>query len=198
MPSYYDPFTEMVSLSDAINRLIADSFVSPRAGSSSGRGGTRGFMPPMDVQESGEDYIVKLSLPGWKPQDVNVSINGNVLTVSGHESETENQPQGQQQGQSGQSQGQQSQQQGQSGQSQSRQQGQAPGQHRPHYHLRERSMESFDRSFAFPTDVNADAAKANFENGVLTLTIPKAEAAKARRIPIPGQQRQLSGSGQQS
>jgi HSP20 family protein len=52
------------------------------------------------------------------------------------------------------------------------------------YHLRERSMASFTRAVALPKEVVADKAKAEFENGVVTLTLPKVESAQRRSITI--------------
>jgi HSP20 family protein len=52
------------------------------------------------------------------------------------------------------------------------------------YHLRERSMTSFSRAVALPKEVVADKAKAEFENGVVTLTLPKVESAQRRSITI--------------
>lgn len=52
------------------------------------------------------------------------------------------------------------------------------------YHLREQRWGSFERSIILPTDVVADKAKADFENGILTITLPKAEEVKPRSITI--------------
>ena len=52
------------------------------------------------------------------------------------------------------------------------------------YHVRERRYGSFERSVMLPTDVQADKAKADFENGVLTITLPKAETVKPKTISI--------------
>lgn len=52
------------------------------------------------------------------------------------------------------------------------------------YHLREQRWGSFERSIALPTEVVADKAKADFENGVLTITLPKAEEVKPKSISI--------------
>ncbi|MCP4356737.1 MAG: Hsp20/alpha crystallin family protein [Chloroflexi bacterium] len=52
------------------------------------------------------------------------------------------------------------------------------------YHVRERRSGSFSRSIRFPVLVNGDAVEATFENGVLTLTVPKAEEVKPKRIEI--------------
>ena len=52
------------------------------------------------------------------------------------------------------------------------------------YHLRERRYGSFARSLTLPAPINADAISAHFENGVLTLTLPKSEEVKPKRIAI--------------
>ncbi len=52
------------------------------------------------------------------------------------------------------------------------------------YHIREQRWGMFERSLALPTEVVADKAKAEFENGVLTITLPKAEEVKPKTITI--------------
>jgi len=52
------------------------------------------------------------------------------------------------------------------------------------YHLREQRWGMFERTLALPTDVVADKAKAEFENGILTITLPKAEEVKPKTITI--------------
>lgn len=52
------------------------------------------------------------------------------------------------------------------------------------YHLRERRFGSFMRSVTLPTSVDADKIEAVNENGVLTLTLPKAEAVKPKKIEV--------------
>jgi HSP20 family protein len=52
------------------------------------------------------------------------------------------------------------------------------------YHIRERHSGSFSRSMPLPTGVQADKAKAEFENGVLTLTLPKAEETRPKTITV--------------
>jgi HSP20 family protein len=52
------------------------------------------------------------------------------------------------------------------------------------FHLRERTMSSFQRQFTFPTALDATRANADFEHGVLTLTLPKAESGKPRQIKV--------------
>jgi len=52
------------------------------------------------------------------------------------------------------------------------------------YHVRERRYGSFSRSVRFPVAVNAEAIEATYENGILTLNIPKAEEVKPKRIAV--------------
>jgi len=52
------------------------------------------------------------------------------------------------------------------------------------YHLRERRYGSFARSITLPTKIKGDAIEASYQNGVITLRLPKAEEVKPRRIAI--------------
>lgn len=52
------------------------------------------------------------------------------------------------------------------------------------YHIREQRWGSFERSISLPTTVESDKAKAEFEDGVLTVTLPKAEAVKPKMITV--------------
>lgn len=52
------------------------------------------------------------------------------------------------------------------------------------YHIREQRYGSFERSILLPTDVKADKAKADFEDGILTITMPIAEDVKPKSINI--------------
>jgi len=52
------------------------------------------------------------------------------------------------------------------------------------YHLREQRYGAFERTFALPTEVTADKARAEFENGILTITLPKAEEVKPKMITV--------------
>jgi HSP20 family protein len=62
------------------------------------------------------------------------------------------------------------------------------------YHLAERRYGVFTRSFVLPRDVDAERIAARFEDGVLTVTIPKSEKARRRRIEIGGMQSNASQS----
>ena len=52
------------------------------------------------------------------------------------------------------------------------------------WHMREQRWGTFERSIALPTEVVADNARAEFENGILTITLPKAEEVKPKIINI--------------
>jgi HSP20 family protein len=74
-----DPFRDMVSLRDAMNRLFEESFVAPLGAQLLRREGAEA--PAMDVYETDNELVVETSLPGAKPEDVDISVTGNTLTV---------------------------------------------------------------------------------------------------------------------
>jgi HSP20 family protein len=55
------------------------------------------------------------------------------------------------------------------------------------YHLRERSWGKFSRSFSIPHTIESESVDAGFRSGVLTIKLPKAAEAKARKIEIKGE-----------
>jgi HSP20 family protein len=141
----WDPFREAVSLRDAMNTLLQDSFVRP-----GGMPGQAGYSTmPLDVGETENEFVVKAALPGVKPDDVQITVHGDTLTIRG-ECQAEEEKKGEQ------------------------------------WHLRERRFGSFQRSVALATPVDSEKAQAHFEHGVLTLTLPKSEAAKPRQIKVNG------------
>ena len=77
----WDPFREMVSLRDAVNSLLQESFVPP-TGARAERGAVA-FTLPLDVTEWENDFVVKASLAGVKPEDVQTTILGDTLTIRG-------------------------------------------------------------------------------------------------------------------
>lgn len=72
----FDPFTDVLTLRDAMNRLFEGSFVTP---ASLVTGGVVGM--PVDIEESDESYTVWASLPGFSPEDVNISVMGDTVTI---------------------------------------------------------------------------------------------------------------------
>jgi HSP20 family protein len=141
----WDPFQEAISLRDAMNSLLQESFVRPGAAPSQGSYAAL----PLDVCENENEFVVKASLPGVKPEDVQITVHGDTLTVRG-ESKSEQEKKGE------------------------------------HWHLRERRYGTFQRSVSLATPVDSEKAQASFEHGVLTLTLPKSEAAKPRQIKVGG------------
>ncbi|HLH60566.1 MAG TPA: Hsp20/alpha crystallin family protein [Ktedonobacteraceae bacterium] len=75
----FDPFTEVLSLRDAVNKLFEESFVRP------GWFGTRtsNFAAPMDVCETEQGYQVYVLLPGINPENIDLTVQQNTLTVKG-------------------------------------------------------------------------------------------------------------------
>lgn len=58
------------------------------------------------------------------------------------------------------------------------------------WHLRERRFGSFRRSITLPTAINADQIKAHYENGILTLSLPKSEEVRPRKITVHANEQQ--------
>ncbi len=73
----FDPFGEMMTLREAMNSLFEDSFVN----SSATRGQASSM--PLDIAETRDGFIVEASLPGVKSEDLDITIQDNVLTISG-------------------------------------------------------------------------------------------------------------------
>jgi HSP20 family protein len=73
----WDPFREAVSLRDAMNSLLQESFVRP--GAAQGQGSA--FALPLDVAENENEFVVKASLPGVKPEQVQITVQGDGLTI---------------------------------------------------------------------------------------------------------------------
>lgn len=85
-----DPFREMISLRDAMDRLFEESFVAPFGGWPMQASEARTLA--LDMYETDDDLVVEASLPGLSPEDVDISVVGNTLTIKGevkHEAEEE-------------------------------------------------------------------------------------------------------------
>jgi HSP20 family protein len=141
----WEPFNDFVALRDAMDNLFENSFIQPRF-LAPFRESVMGQLP-LDVIETEDELVVKATVAGYKPEEIDVTIVGDTLTIKGEGKEEQKDEQ-------------------------------------PTYLLRERRLASFKRSFTLPVDVQADKAKAEFEYGVLTLVLPKAEAIKPRQIKI--------------
>jgi HSP20 family protein len=72
----WEPFRDVVSLRDAVNSLLQESFVR--------QGGAPGVSSlPLDVSENEHEFVIKASLPGVRPEDVQITVHGDVLTIRG-------------------------------------------------------------------------------------------------------------------
>lgn len=77
----FDPVGEMVSLRSAMDRLFEDSFVSPMGWRTISGG--ESVTPAIDVHETADDLVVTAVLPGVKPEDVEITMTGQTLTLRG-------------------------------------------------------------------------------------------------------------------
>ncbi len=76
----WEPYREMVSLSDMMDRMLSNAFVRP-FGLTVPSWDSTGAMP-IDVAENKEGYTIKASVPGYKPEELNVNIENDVVTIT--------------------------------------------------------------------------------------------------------------------
>jgi HSP20 family protein len=105
------------------------------------------FHPAADVHETEDAYQIQVELPGVKQENVNVSIEDGVLTLSAEKKVEEEVKE-------------------------------------RNVWRTERTFGSFSRSFSFSHEIDADQVSATYRDGVLELTVPKAEQAKPRKIDV--------------
>ena len=108
-----------------------------------------GSNPAVDVREEETRYLVEAELPGMSEDDIEVKLDGNVLSISSKKKEEK----------------------------------------REGYLRRERRSAAFHRRFSLPSDVKQDAVKAEFNNGLLTVDLPKSEASKPRNIAVSSKEK---------
>ena len=77
--NHWDPFRDAISLRDAMNALVQDSFVRPGNGAVQKASATL----PLDVCETEHEFVIKAALPGVKPDDVQITVHGDTLTIRG-------------------------------------------------------------------------------------------------------------------
>ena len=73
----WEPIRDLVSLRDAMDRLFEESFIWPRGGMMSSFDGQM----PTDVYETDDDVVVKASIPGVNPEDIDINVVGDTLTI---------------------------------------------------------------------------------------------------------------------
>jgi HSP20 family protein len=76
----WEPARELQSIQQEMNRLFGTFFDSPTG---AGNGGSRRWIPAMDLVEEGDHYVLRADLPGVSEGDVKVELEDNVLTISG-------------------------------------------------------------------------------------------------------------------
>jgi len=140
----YTPYN-LSNLQQQINRMF-DQVDNEFGGRSEGLGGGM-FTPAVDIKEDADAYTVSLEAPGVKQENLNLTLQDNVLTIRGHKQQKQEQGEGQ-------------------------------------YRRVECSYGSFARSLSLPRNVDGNGVTADLHDGVLTVRLPKHEAAKPRQINI--------------
>jgi HSP20 family protein len=139
--SRFEPFRGF-SLQDQFNRLFNESFDR-----SWDEASLTTWAPAVDIFETEQELVVKADLPDIKPEELDIRVENNILTIRGErqfEKKVEEK----------------------------------------NYLRVERSYGSFSRSFSLANTVKTEAIKAEYKNGVLTLTVPKREEAKPKQIKV--------------
>lgn len=155
----WNPITDFDRMWDEMDRMLSEtvgrSRLNPRSWA---------YRPAIDVYDAGDHIVVKALIPGAKPDDIDLMIEQNTLTLKGRYGDVQSDEEAQ----------------------------------KYTWYRREIGSGQFAESFTLPVPVEADKANANFENGVLTLMLPKAEQARVRRINVQGQKALEGQSGQTS
>ena len=139
-PAHQQPAS---SLREEMNTLF-DSFLNPHLVA---RERSIGWMPAMDVAETPTAVTIKIEVPGMKPEQVDIRLAANVLTVTGEKKEEIRED-------------------------------------IKSWHRIERSHGAFSRSVVLPEGVDGEKVSATYDDGVLTIEVPKSEAAKPRQIKV--------------
>ena len=141
----FDPFSDLRQMQDTMDRVWR------RFGNGSGASPdtphVEAWAVPLDVIQNGEHTVIRASMPGVAPDNIQVSIEDNVLTIKGTTAEEHQEGDGT-------------------------------------FLMRERRSGSFHRALRLPDSVDADKAEPHYQNGVLTITVPKAEAKKSRQLQV--------------
>jgi HSP20 family protein len=138
----WEPFRGATTLQEQINRVFGD--VLERSGEESN---LTAWAPAVDIFETEHELVVKADLPDVNPQDLDIRVENNILTIRG-ERKFEKKV------------------------------------NEENYLRVERAYGAFARSFSLANTVNSEAIKAEYQNGVLTLSIPKREEAKPKQIKV--------------
>jgi HSP20 family protein len=141
----WDPFREMRSMREAMDRLFRESWGRPFDSRLPDWAGDI----PVDVAEKENEYVVRATIPGMSPDDIQINVQGDRLTLRA-ESQGERERKDER------------------------------------YVMRERYATSYYRALTLPSPVNTDQADACYDQGVLTITLPKAQVEKSSQIKVRG------------
>ncbi len=141
----WNPNRDFVSLRDAMDRMFEESWIRPLRAGWEDRESSKAWRLPVDVYSTEEEIVIQASVPGINPEDVEVTIEGDTLTIQGElPSHLDN----------------------------------------VNYLFQERTTGRFIRVLSLNIPVDADKSEATFNNGLLSLVIPKAEAIRPRQIKV--------------
>ena len=143
--SYRNPWREL----DQLTNRLASAFDWSNGEGFPTPSNTGTWAPAVSVEETQNELILTAELPGMRPEDVELQVENNILTLRGEKRETRDE----------------------------RDEGRR-------FHLWERSYGAFQRSFTLPRTVNGDEIRAEFDNGLLRVRMPKAPEARSRKIEI--------------
>jgi HSP20 family protein len=138
--NWMSPWREMQRLQSDMNRLLAGTSRWP------GLSAAPSF-PAMNVWTDQDGAVVTAELPGVNPEEIDISVQDDTLTLHGTRVPDEVQEGGT-------------------------------------YHRRERGSGSFTRSFQLPFQVQSDQVEASYAKGIMSITLPRAEADKPKKIAI--------------
>src|SRR3982750_2315506 len=143
----WDPFRELNTLQNQMNRLFQDNFGGAPARQGDEFLTTGAFVPPVDVYEDEHNIYVRLEVPGIDQNDLDIRMENNTLTVRGERKFNDEEKE-------------------------------------ENFHRIERRYGAFTRSFTLPNTVNPEDVKANYNNGVLEITLAKRAEAKPKQIKV--------------
>ena len=140
----WDPFAD---LRGTMDRLFDDGFSRPWRLIPASNGAVYEATFPVEVSETEGEIEVKASLPGVKPEEVEITVQNDVLTIKAEHKDTSEEK-------------------------------------KRDYYRREIRYGAFHRSMSLPVSVDSDKAEAKYENGVLRLKLPKADALRPKQIKV--------------
>jgi HSP20 family protein len=148
MLSPWRPLSDFANLHGAMNRLFDEFFGDTWTGAES-RSGVPTYSLPIDVLEGDKSYEVKAPLPGFSPDEVDVTFADGTLTISAERKHEKRQEEGS-------------------------------------YVRREVGFANYRRQLTLPLDAKAEQIQARFENGVLTVEVPKEPRSEPVKIAVGG------------